>query len=365
MRNTSFGWLLSLLGLCACGDDPIGAVRPENASTPTLMSSPAAGSTAGSSVSSTAGVGAGGGNAAVGGNAAAPAGSGSTSPSAMAGSSARAGAGGTSQSMAGSTGPAPTTEHFSFFVTSYVAMQRLAKSPNGFGGDLRYGQADGLAGADKICTEIAETSMPGAGAKGWRAFLSVTKGPNAEPVHAIDRVGSGPWYDRLGRLVAMTRSDLLNARPKGADPAIINDLPNEDGVPNHAPSGTMQEDNHDFLTGTNNMGQLFNADWKFTCHDWTSTVGTDGTPRVGHTWPRGGGSSGPGGRPGAAAPIAGSGGFVGGMGGIDTVNWMSALTEAGCAAGASLVEMGPPNPSNPTVGSGGGYGGIYCFALTP
>jgi hypothetical protein len=46
-------------------------------------------------------------------------------------------------------------------------------------------------------------------------------------------------------------------------------------------------------------------------------------------------------------------------------NWMSALDEAGCAAGASLVEMGPPDSSNPTVGSGGGYGAIYCFALEP
>jgi hypothetical protein len=33
--------------------------------------------------------------------------------------------------------------------------------------------------------------------------------------------------------------------------------------------------------------------------------------------------------------------------------------------GVSLVEMGPPDPNIPTVGSGGGYGGIYCFALSP
>jgi hypothetical protein len=29
------------------------------------------------------------------------------------------------------------------------------------------------------------------------------------------------------------------------------------------------------------------------------------------------------------------------------------------------MEMGGPNPNNPTVGSGGGYGGFYCFAMTP
>ena len=214
--------------------------------------------------------------------------------------------------------------------------------------------------------------MKGAGAKGWRAFLSVTKGPDGKPVHAIDRVGAGPWYDRRGRVIAMTKADLMTTRPTGADPAIANDLPNEDGVPNQAPDGEMV-DNHDILTGTNEMGQVFSTDWGFTCHDWTSKEGRDGTPRVGHSWPRMFG-----GFPGF--PTGGSGGFGGfptggtsggrppggGPAGIgDTNNWMSALNEAGCAPGASLVEMGPPNPDIPTVGSGGGYGGIYCFALMP
>jgi hypothetical protein len=82
------------------------------------------------------------------------------------------------------------------------------------------------------------------------------------------------------------------------------------------------------------------------------------------------------GRPGGGRPGGGAagGGFVPPTGGgaagsgsiIDSMaNWMSSLNEAGCAAGASLVEMGPPDPDIPTVGSGGGYGGIYCFALKP
>jgi hypothetical protein len=269
--------------------------------------------------------------------------------------------------------PVPT-ERFSFFVTSFVAMQRLSGSQDGFGGDLRHGEADGLSGADKICTEIAEASMPGAGGKGWRAFLSVTRGPSGGPVHAIDRIGDGPWYDRLGRVLAMTKADLLFDRPRGADPAIGSDFPNEDGVPNHAPEGTMQVDNHDFLTGTNDMGQLYDPDWSHTCHDWTSSVGSDGRPRVVHSWPRnfggGFGGTGGGGRGGFPFPFP-DGGFPFGDGGMDPgqnvngANWMSSLDEAGCAAGASLVEMGAPILSNPTVGSGGGYGGIYCFALMP
>ena len=319
----------------------------------------------------------------------------------------------------------PPDDAFSFFVASYAALQRLSGSEAGFGGDLRYGEKDGLAGADKICTEIAEASMPGSGKKRWRAFLSVTEGPDGEPVHAKDRVGKGPWYDRRRRLVAATLDDLLQERPRGAEAVISNDLPNEDGVPNHAPEGELV-DNHDILTGTNDEGELFSEDWKFTCHDWTSAEGRDGTPRVGHSWGRGGGMvGGPGAPPGMPVMMRRDGGPMGGMfigpdemmfgdGGPDMLigpdckpvgdggvvmfedggpsgpgmarpvrcssgtggpdgaggigsgeSWMSALNEAGCAPGASLIEMGPPNPDIPTVGSGGGYGGIYCFALKP
>jgi hypothetical protein len=211
-------------------------------------------------------------------------------------------------------------------------MQRLSGSSDGFGGDLRYGEADGLAGADKICTEIAEESMPGAGQKQWRAFLSVTVGPDGQPVHAIDRVGEGPWYDRLGRVLAMTREDLANERPAGADPEIINDLPNEYGVPNHAPDpGEGDVDNHHFLTGSDEDGQLYGAE--ATCEDWTSSVGSAGRPRIGFSWSI-----------------------------QNRIHWISGQNEAGCAAGMNL---GQGRLDEPVVGSGGGYGGIYCFALTP
>jgi hypothetical protein len=45
-------------------------------------------------------------------------------------------------------------------------------------------------------------------------------------------------------------------------------------------------------------------------------------------------------------------------------NWMSALDEAGCAPGVNLIQNGGPG-NDGTVGSGGGYGAWYCFALTP
>ena len=133
-----------------------------------------------------------------------------------------AGTGGRGTAGAGIGGATATggaggqAQRFSFFVTSTAAMIRLSNNPQGFGGDLRHGETTGLAGADRICMEIAETSLPGAGSKTWHAFLSVVGPPL---VNAIDRVGAGPWYDRLGRLVSMNKASLAMNRPGGADPA--------------------------------------------------------------------------------------------------------------------------------------------------
>jgi hypothetical protein len=48
-------------------------------------------------------------------------------------------------------------------------------------------------------------------------------------------------------------------------------------------------------------------------------------------------------------------------------NWIDGQTEGGCGAGVTGVGMenGGSQESNPIVGSGGGYGGIYCFAMKP
>jgi hypothetical protein len=237
-----------------------------------------------------------------------------------------------------------------FFVTSLKALQDLSGSQSGFGGDLRFGETGpgaGLRGADKLCATIAERSMPGASAKQWRAFLSAIDDGNGNVVHAIDRIGNGPWYDRLGRTFATSKANVLTERPTGIDPAIKDDFPNEDGVPNHAPDPLAgQVDNHDTLTGSNAQGRLYSQ--TATCLSWTANAGNktlEGRPRVGHSWPRYGG------------PGGGTGG--------SSANWMSSLDESGCAPGVNLIEMGPPMTNSNTVGSGGGYGGFYCFALTP
>jgi hypothetical protein len=221
-----------------------------------------------------------------------------------------------SSASAGSGGGA-STARFSFFVTSLESIRRESKNQNGYGGDL-----GGLAGADAICTRIAEAALPGSGTKGWKAFLSTTT------VNAIERIGTGPWYDRNAQLVASDTAGLLLERPKGM--TSVDDLPNELGVPNRAGTGTGMDDNHDTVTASNAQGKW---DGGSTCSDWTSATGSDG-PRVGHSWPAQSGKS-----------------------------WIQAHAAPGCEPSVALVQTG--GGSGNGIGNGGGYGGFYCFALKP
>jgi hypothetical protein len=68
----------------------------------------------------------------------------------------------------------------SFFITS---------AGPGDGGNL-----GGLGGADAHCQKLAEAA--GAGGKTWRAYLSTST------ENARDRIGSGPWYNAKGELIA-------------------------------------------------------------------------------------------------------------------------------------------------------------------
>jgi len=247
---------------------------------------------------------------------------------------------------------------FSFFVASRARLFALAEAfgvgTSGWGGDFRYGTGDGLTGADKICTEIAEQSLPGNG-KTWKAFLSTSQ------VNAIDRVGSGPWYDRLNRTIANSKTELVATRPGGiTNSTILNNLPNEDGTPHHNEENNtqgQQADNHDILTGSDSEGKVCNSSacWNSgvmgggmggggtitnaTCGDWTLAVKQTGyQPRVGHTWPT----------------------MTNG-----TDDWISWLNEGGCLPGYNLIQNGGPSASAGSVGSGGGYGAIYCLAMSP
>ncbi len=118
-----------------------------------------------------------------------------------------------------------------------------------------------------------------------------------------------------------------------SDPATVNDLPDENGAPLR-----MLGDSHDVLTGSNRQGRLNNAALSSTCNDWTSADGRVGANQVmcGHSWPR--------------DPRSGR-------------QWISDHAVRGCAPGVNLIQNGPG--VGDCVGCGGGWGAVYCFALTP
>ncbi len=221
---------------------------------------------------------------------------------------------------------APEEEPFSFFVTSLEAMRELSQSEDGFGGNF-----GGLAGADGICQVIAEGV--GVGHKEWRAFLSATEGRDGEPVHAIERIGAGPWYDANGRLVAENIEGLLHDRPDGDLQSVL-DLPTEHGMP-----VSEYGDAHDVPTGSNRQGRLDRDNLASTCNDWTSddAIGQNQV-KCGHTFPRR--------RP------TGRG-----------AHWISDHPLRGCTPGVNLLQNGPGRGD--CIGCSGGYGGLYCFALSP
>ena len=154
-------------------DDPAGAGGTIGAGGITGGSTGGIGGSAGGSAAGAGGTtGASGSAAGSGGGGGSAAGSGGRGGSATGsggGGGSAAGSGGRGGSTGGSTGSGGTLPRFSFFVTSLGALRTLSGSQNGFGGDLCFGETGagaGLRGADKICTTIAEMSMPGAGGRG-------------------------------------------------------------------------------------------------------------------------------------------------------------------------------------------------------
>jgi hypothetical protein len=145
--------------------------------------------------------------------------------------------------------------NMSFFVTS---------TNPGKGGNL-----GGLAGADDHCQTLA--AAVGAGGKMWRAYLST------DSVDAKDRIGSGPWYNVKGELIAQNVADLHSANNKITAATALNE---KGQAPNYLggdpPAPLAQPLQHDILTGTNEDGTAADA----TCNNWTD--GADATAMLGH-----------------------------------------------------------------------------------
>lgn len=244
-------------------------------------------------------------------------------------------------------------DEFSFFVTSYQQLIELAGDDDGFGGDLRYnGAATGLEGADAICQELGR--RVGFGHRSWRAFLSTST------VNAIDRIGTGPWYDFAGTLVADDVSGLTSGdRPAGGccDVGTYDELGIFHDGNTDVNNDGEQDDDHDTMTASNADGTYAG----FSCEDWTSTTaqpeGGLGGQGMGTAMFQQGGDDG--------------GGFMGGGGGGIMMGhswparsgqgWAQAHGGHACAAGTNFIQNGGGDSA--TVGGGGGYGGFYCFAL--
>jgi hypothetical protein len=147
------------------------------------------------------------------------------------------------------TAGAASAQDMSFFVTSV--------NP-GSGGDL-----GGLAGADAHCDALATAA--GVTGRTWAAYLSTSD------VDARDRIGSGPWANAAGVVVA---TDVANLHSDA------NNLTKETSVDETGAVVNGRGDTpnrHDVLTGSMPDGTRAAE----TCGDWTNS-GVDTAGMLGH-----------------------------------------------------------------------------------
>ncbi len=144
----------------------------------------------------------------------------------------------------------------------------------------------GLEGADAHCSALA--SEVGQGDKIWQAYLSTTASTNGENgVNARDRIGTGPWYNAKGELVAMDINNLHSDQNSLTKTTAVD----QRGREFHQIVSTVQDDGinsrHDILTGSELDGIASNAEGDTTCSNWTSNG--EGSALIGHGDRRGGG----------------------------------------------------------------------------
>lgn len=150
-----------------------------------------------------------------------------------------------------------------FFVTS---------AGPGKGADL-----GGLDGADRHCQSLATAA--GAGDRTWRAYLSTQAAALNDPkfVNARDRIGTGPWQNAKGVMIARNVEALHAAN---------NNLMKQTALDEKGQlvNGRTEKPNkHDILTGSRPDGTAFpGAPFSdMTCGNWTKG-GPDGSAMTGH-----------------------------------------------------------------------------------
>lgn len=165
--------------------------------------------------------------------------------------------------LAGCATMQPGPKDMTFFVTSVGP---------GKGGDL-----GGLDGADGYCQSLAKAA--GAGDRTWRAYLSTQASKLNDPafVNARDRIGTGPWQNAQGAVIARSVDELHSADNNLNKQTALD----ERGQPVY---GRAEKPNkHDMLTGSRPDGTAFpGAPFPdMTCGNWTKSGG-DGAAMTGH-----------------------------------------------------------------------------------
>lgn len=166
--------------------------------------------------------------------------------------------------------PAP----MSFFITSV-----------GMGNGANLG---GLAGADAHCQKLAAAA--GSTNTTWKAYLSTSAAAGKPAVNARDRIGTGPWHNAKGTMIAR---DIAHLQGDTIELALLGNLVTKNNAINEKSelvNGVGSQPNtHDILTGTQPDGRAYTDAADHTCKNWTS--GGDGIAQVGHHDRNGGGIS--------------------------------------------------------------------------
>lgn len=145
-----------------------------------------------------------------------------------------------------------------FFVTS---------TGLGRGADL-----GGLAGADKHCQTLADDV--GAGKRTWHAYLSTSAEGGTPAVNARDRIGTGPWRNARGVVIAENVAQLHQDNRITKDTALTE---KGDTVRGRGDTPNM----HDVLTGSQADGTAYPAGGNdMSCRNWTHSG--EGAAMVGH-----------------------------------------------------------------------------------
>ena len=148
------------------------------------------------------------------------------------------------------------------------------------------GNLGGLAGADAHCQRLAQAVN--AASRTWRAYLSATAGGGQPAVNARDRIGTGPWYNARGALIAWSVADLHGDIHRDRNSINKEFALNEKGE--QVKGRGDQPNQHDILTGSDSHGRsMLGSAANTTCNNWTSN--SAGSAMVGHHDRSGGGNS--------------------------------------------------------------------------